>query len=201
MFSRPVCIKHDWGTKYLKQSGQRRKGKGRLKGIGIYLDNLANGWRSLQSLTTPDLDFSITCDMCKRRWVLNSMFPLSNKTNVGDWKMVFKRCTKFLTHLRSFCSAFSAREIFCLSRSCLSPYRVFTCRAFSLYCEHNCAVDLRPSGNFRISILSSSDQTLIFFPTRNWTNVKSFKLKTEFQQIHKNNKTTSLLYFPRFRLN
>ena len=125
MFSRPVCIKHDWGTKYLKQSGQRRKGKGRLKGIGIYLDNLANGWRSLQSLTTPDLDFSITCDMCKRRWVLNSMFPLSNKTNVGDWKMVFKRCTKFLTHLRSFCSAFSAREIFCLSRSCLSPYRVW----------------------------------------------------------------------------
>ena len=77
-------------------------------------------------------------------WVLNSMFLLSNKTNVGEWKMVFKRCTKFLTHLRSFCSAFSAREIFCflthlrsfcsafsareifcLSRSCLSPYRVW----------------------------------------------------------------------------
>ena len=67
-------------------------------------------------------------------------------------------------------------------------------------CDHNRAIDLRPSGIFRISILSRCDETVILFPTRNWTNVKSFKLETEFQQVRKNDKTTSLLYFPRFRL-
>ena len=52
-------------------------------------------------------------------------------------------------------------------------------------CDHNRAIDLLPSGIFRISILSRCDETVILFPTRNWTNVKSFKLETEFQQDHK----------------
>ena len=259
MFSRPVCIKHDWGTKYLKQSGQRRKGKGRLKGIGIYLDNLANGWRSLQSLTTPDLDFSITCDMCKRRWVLHSMFPLSNKTNVGDWKMVFKRCTKFLTHLRSFCSAFSAREIFCflthlrsfcsafsareifcLSRSCLSPYRVWNINinnswSVFLFSDHADLVDcvcwyfaegaeMYKLLNLRAELFlcTVSTTALLIYAPRVISELAYFqvaiKLLYSFQlviermsslsSLRQNSnrfikmiKTTSLLYFPRFRLN
>ena len=61
--------------------------------------------------------------------------------------------------------------IFCRGRRDVQIVKL-TCRAFSLYCEHNCAIDLRHSSNFRVSILSSSDQTLIFFPTRNWTNVR-----------------------------
>ena len=88
--------------------------------------------------------------------------------------------------------------IFCRGRWDVQIVKL-TCRAFSLYCELNCAIGMRHSSNFRVCILSSSDQTLIFFPTRNWTNVKSFKLETEFQQVRKsdeNNKLTVLSTVP-----